>query len=208
MPQRRNRPELRGVASVRGRQVGAALRPAGDESAAVVDAVMGEGFAAALRGEGALGRPLANRLAEVWGKVVQVPFRRAAFLREARRAGYRTTRQVRQLHEDPVKPAGASARRAGQRRMDSDACPDRRGCGRGAEAFPRCPPADQVNEMTHGGYPDYTRPRPERFRQCLNLREPPQQTLASGDELLYEHLSTTSPFAFLRTALSESLFQT
>jgi hypothetical protein len=72
----------------------------GDEGTAIVDSVMGEGFTAALRGEGQVAQAVANRLANVWGKAVDVPFRRAAFLHEARRAGYRKLADVRRLLED------------------------------------------------------------------------------------------------------------
>lgn len=66
-----------------------------------VDELMGEGVAAALRGEGA--RPLgraATFAAGKWSAVVDRVPRRASFLYEAKKAGYSTPRQLERLTTD------------------------------------------------------------------------------------------------------------
>jgi hypothetical protein len=74
----------------------------GDEGTALVDSVMQEGLAAALNTQKVTAK-VSGRLADIWGKAVDVPFRRAAFLHEARRRGYRKLRDVRRLLEDPAR---------------------------------------------------------------------------------------------------------
>lgn len=71
------------------------------DAAATLDNVMGEGFAAALHDQsGQIGARAVNAMANLWGKGVDLPFRRASFLHEARRAGYRTDAQVETLLTD------------------------------------------------------------------------------------------------------------
>lgn len=70
----------------------------GPEAAARIDAAMGEGFAMSLSAHNAgIGAALVDKAARFWSKGVDVPFRRASFLHEAHRAGYRTDAQIKRL---------------------------------------------------------------------------------------------------------------
>jgi len=72
-----------------------------EEAAATLDSVMGEGLARSLStGKGA-GAKLVERAAEFWSKGVDAPFRRSAFLHEARLLGYREWADVERLLMDP-----------------------------------------------------------------------------------------------------------
>ncbi len=75
----------------------------GPELTARVDTLMHEGFAAALRGEQGALAGATQAAANVWGKGVDRPFRRASFLHEARRNGYRTPEQLADLLTDAAK---------------------------------------------------------------------------------------------------------
>lgn len=73
----------------------------GPELASKVDTAMGEGFTAALHSqEGALSK-VVNKAANVWQGPVDTPFRRASFLHEAARHGYKTADQIRKLFDTP-----------------------------------------------------------------------------------------------------------
>lgn len=74
----------------------------GKEMTARVDSLIGEGVAASLQGEAGLGARATQKLAHVWSLGVDRPFRRAAFVHEARVAGYRNPRQIEQLLTDPA----------------------------------------------------------------------------------------------------------
>lgn len=66
----------------RAAKINAKLSP---EAAAKLDGTMQEGFVRAISGEGGVGRAVIDAAANVWSKGVDLPFRRAAFLYEARR---------------------------------------------------------------------------------------------------------------------------
>jgi hypothetical protein len=70
----------------------------GRRATAAIDAGMGEGYAASIAGKtgGPLSR-LNQAAARVYGKVIDVPFRRAAFLHEARRARYENPQGIGRL---------------------------------------------------------------------------------------------------------------
>jgi hypothetical protein len=72
----------------------------GEDAAAVLDSVIGEGLAHALTGGGGLLKKSVNKAAGVWGKGVDVPFRRAAFIHEARKLGYKSDAQLKALLTD------------------------------------------------------------------------------------------------------------
>lgn len=63
-----------------------------------IDGGMGEGFAASIAGSttGPLTR-LNQTAARLYGKVIDLPFRRASFLKEAERAGFKTPAEIRKL---------------------------------------------------------------------------------------------------------------
>lgn len=64
----------------------------------LVDEYMGEGRAGALRPSvETVGRRLVAKGAEFYGKIQDAPFRRASFLHEARVAGFKTNKQLREL---------------------------------------------------------------------------------------------------------------
>lgn len=67
----------------------------------ILDQFIGEGRMAQLSAEGGVGAGLLSRGARFFGKFQDLPFRRAAFLHEARREGYRTSRDVERLLTDP-----------------------------------------------------------------------------------------------------------
>lgn len=75
----------------------------GPELAARIDASMGEGFATSVSAHG-VGRlsTAVDKAAALWSKGVDTPFRRSAFLYEARRAGYKTPGQLEKLLIDPA----------------------------------------------------------------------------------------------------------
>lgn len=77
------------------------------DAAAKLDGMMGEGFVRAISGEGGAGRAVIDKAASIWSKGVDVPFRRSAFLYEARRtlraAGMKPTwENVDKLLTDPA----------------------------------------------------------------------------------------------------------
>lgn len=75
----------------------------GSDLTARVDTLMGEGFAHALRGESTSRLSGATHAAaNVWGAAVDKPFRRASFLYEAGRDGFKTPAQLRKLLTDPA----------------------------------------------------------------------------------------------------------
>ena len=67
----------------------------------MIDTHMGEGFAAALRGESGHLAHATQVMANVWGKGVDVPFRRSSFLFEARKAGFDTPEKMMDLLRNP-----------------------------------------------------------------------------------------------------------
>ena len=70
----------------------------GAEHTVKLDALMGQGLTAALRGEHTPLIGLVNDLfARGYGKVVDTPFRRASFLYEAAKAGHKTPAQIKRL---------------------------------------------------------------------------------------------------------------
>lgn len=74
----------------------------GADATARIDSIMGEGFAAALRGHST--GPLSDATAlaaNVWSKGVDLPFRRASFLYEARHEGFKSAAQLRRLLDSP-----------------------------------------------------------------------------------------------------------
>lgn len=73
----------------------------GDDTTALIDDLMGEGFIRQLGGEGQgrAGRA-ASWTAGKLGKVVDTPFRRASFLHEAAKRGYKTPAQIKRLLGD------------------------------------------------------------------------------------------------------------
>lgn len=74
------------------------------DALAALDNVMGEGFAAALHdAKSSVGAQAINRMANLWGKGVDTPFRRAAFLHEAYRLGYKTDTELTDLLLNPAK---------------------------------------------------------------------------------------------------------
>lgn len=75
----------------------------GTDLLAKLDAVMGEGVVKSLGNAQSVGHRAIDKAANFYQKGVDTPFRRAAFLHEARRAGYRTIAQVKTLLEDPAK---------------------------------------------------------------------------------------------------------
>lgn len=74
----------------------------GPELTAHVDTLMGEGFAAALRGEQGHLAKATQAAANIWGKGVDRPFRRASFLHEAKRSGFKTRQELEKLLTDPA----------------------------------------------------------------------------------------------------------
>jgi hypothetical protein len=74
----------------------------GPDATAVLDEAVGEGIASALAGHGtgAASRG-AQKAAGAWSKIVDKPFRRAAFLHEARKLGYNTDARLHELLLDP-----------------------------------------------------------------------------------------------------------
>lgn len=70
------------------------------ELAAKIDEVMGEGFSQSLAGEHGVGTKALQAAAHFWGRGVDSPFRRASFLYEARRAGYKTPAELERLLAD------------------------------------------------------------------------------------------------------------
>jgi hypothetical protein len=66
-----------------------------------VDAAMGDGLTAVLSSEQGIGSKAAQLLAGKYGKIVDTPFRRAAFYHEASKAGYKSAEQIRHLLSDP-----------------------------------------------------------------------------------------------------------
>lgn len=72
----------------------------GDDAAATLDSVMGEGVARSLStGEGA-GQKAVAGIAGKWSSVVDLVFRRAAFIHEARRLGYKGPAELKRLLTD------------------------------------------------------------------------------------------------------------
>lgn len=74
------------------------MRPA---ARALLDQVMGEGRMGTLRTDRGIGAAAVNKAAGVFGTVQDLPFRRASFLHEARREGYRTLKDIDRLLTDP-----------------------------------------------------------------------------------------------------------
>lgn len=74
----------------------------GPELTARIDTLMHEGFAAALRGETGALAGATQAAANVWGKGVDRPFRRASFSYEAGRNGHKTPKQLERLLTDPA----------------------------------------------------------------------------------------------------------
>lgn len=73
------------------------------ELTARIDTLMGEGVAQSVAGKGESESRLAGAVqgaANVWSKGVDTPFRRSAFMFEARKAGYRTPAQLEKLLTD------------------------------------------------------------------------------------------------------------
>lgn len=75
------------------------MRPA---ARALLDQVMGEGRAGVLKTDRGIGAAAVNAGAGFFGTVQDLPFRRAAFLHEARREGYRTLKDIDRLVTDPA----------------------------------------------------------------------------------------------------------
>lgn len=70
------------------------------ELTAHIDALMGEGVAQSVAGKGETGSRLGEAVqgaANVWSRGVDTPFRRAAWVYEARKAGYRTPAELEKL---------------------------------------------------------------------------------------------------------------
>lgn len=89
----------------------------GPELASKIDLIMGEGMTAALHtSEGPL-QKVTNKAANVWQAAVDTPFRRAAFIHEARRFGYKTPAQIKALFDDPH-ALGSVAREANGELID------------------------------------------------------------------------------------------
>src|SRR5207248_2381306 len=90
----------------------------GKDAATRLDAVMGEGFVHAIAGEGGgLGSRAVQGAANVWSRGVDLPFRRASFIHEARKLGYKTPEQIRSLllddkHRADLVEASTRANRA------------------------------------------------------------------------------------------------
>jgi hypothetical protein len=74
------------------------MRPA---ARLLLDQVMGEGRMGALRSDRGIAAGLVNAGAGLFGTVQDLPFRRASFLHEARREGYRTLKDIDRLLTDP-----------------------------------------------------------------------------------------------------------
>lgn len=74
------------------------MRPA---ARALLDQVMGEGRAGVLKTDRGIGAAAVNFGAGFYGRIQDVPFRRAALLHEARREGYRTLKDIDRLLTDP-----------------------------------------------------------------------------------------------------------
>src|SRR5205085_2580233 len=91
------------------REIGRAVtlaRKLGPEDTRLVDMLMGEGVTTSLKAMGERG-PISSAVtaaAAGYGKIVDLPFRRASFLYEARRAGYKNAAQIKRLlHDDAEK---------------------------------------------------------------------------------------------------------
>lgn len=67
----------------------------------IMDQLMGEGRAAVLKTDRGVGSAAVNLGATVFGNIQDLPFRRSAFLHEARREGYRKAKDVERLLTDP-----------------------------------------------------------------------------------------------------------
>lgn len=74
----------------------------GADNTVLVDTVMGEGISTSLGADRGLGQHVVQIAARGFGKIVDVPFRRASFLYEARRAGYKTRERLNALLNDPA----------------------------------------------------------------------------------------------------------
>ncbi len=76
-------------------------RYVGADARAVIDELVSEGISSVLRSEGGVAGRAATALANVWGKGVDLPFRRASFLHEAALRGFDTPEKLRALISDP-----------------------------------------------------------------------------------------------------------
>jgi len=75
----------------------------GKKATAAIDAGMGEGFAASIAGHTTGPLTRFNRAAaRFYGKAIDVPFRRASFLHESMRAGYKSPTEINRLLFDPA----------------------------------------------------------------------------------------------------------
>jgi len=76
------------------------------EDYAAIDAVMGEGIAQAISAHGAgLLSGTVDKAAQFWSRGVDAPFRRASFVHEANKAGYKTAADIQRLLHDPAERA-------------------------------------------------------------------------------------------------------
>jgi hypothetical protein len=92
-------------------------RRLGPDATATIDSVMGEGVAGSISSHEGLGQKAVQGAAGQWSKIVDRVFRRAAFLHEAKRLGYKTPQQLRALltdtgHRDKLIEAGQRAKDA------------------------------------------------------------------------------------------------
>lgn len=92
----------------------------GPELAARIDTLMGEGIAMALSSDRGAGAAAVQKIAGGWSKVIDAPFRRASFLYEADRLGYKTPQQIaRLLIDESEQPQLVTvARQANERLID------------------------------------------------------------------------------------------
>jgi hypothetical protein len=92
----------------------------GEDAAAVLDSVIGEGLAHSLTGGGGALRKGVEVAASVWSKGVDLPFRRAAFIYEARKLGYKGSEQLHELLTNPAHSGDLveAARRANDALID------------------------------------------------------------------------------------------
>jgi hypothetical protein len=89
----------------------------GEKATATLDSVMGEGIARAISAEHGLMQGAVNFAAGKWSGVVDLPFRRASFIHEARKLGYNTPQKLEQLLTDEAH--GADLLEVTQRATDS-----------------------------------------------------------------------------------------
>lgn len=75
----------------------------GAEATSRIDTLVGEGVVAALESEQGLGAVATQKMAHIWSRGVDRPFRRAAFAYEAKVAGYRSPTQIHDLLYNPAK---------------------------------------------------------------------------------------------------------